>query len=106
MVFGDDAKIKLCAFHSKDHRNIKAKKLNSKSNDKCVTGCYCAQLLLDTRPSSVIGTYFFAANDGRDSLTDCISWWHMRHGFIYHSFTNPNTPKMKQAEVIPPVGHT
>ena len=58
MVFGDDAKIKLCAFHSKDHRNIKAKKLNSKSNDKCVTGCYCAQLLLNTRPSSVIGTYF------------------------------------------------
>ena len=31
-VFGDEAEIKSCEFHFKDHRNKKAQKLNSKSN--------------------------------------------------------------------------
>ena len=33
-VFGDEAEIKSCEFHFKDHRNKKAQKLDSKSSDE------------------------------------------------------------------------
>ena len=67
MVFGDDAKIISCAFHLKDHRNIKAKKLNSKSNDKFKKLCY--RLLLCT---TVAG--YQAIKCDRD-LFFCSQWW-------------------------------
>ena len=40
----------------KDCRNREGQKLESESSDEfknCVTGCYCAQLLLDTKPLTV-----------------------------------------------------
>ena len=43
---------------------------------------------------------FIAADDGRAFLTDWVSWWHERRGFIFRTFTNPNAPQMNQAEVI------
>ena len=43
---------------------------------------------------------FIAADDGRAFLTDWVSWWHERRGFIFRAFTYPNAPQMNQAEVI------
>ena len=92
-VFGDEAEIKSCEFHFKDHRNKKAKKLDSKSNDEFKQ--LCDRLLLCTTVAGYQG-----ADDGRAFLTDWVSRWHERRGFIFRAFINPNAPQMKQAEVI------
>ena len=59
-VFGDDADIKSCEFHFKDHRNKQAKNLTVRavtSSNNCVTGSYYAQLPLVTRPPNLTWTY-------------------------------------------------
>lgn len=102
-VFGDEAEIKSCEFHFKDHRNKKAQKLDSKSNDEFKQ--LCDRLLLCTTVAGYQAAksdmdLFIAADDGRAFLTDWVSWWHERRGFIFRAFTNPNVPQMNQAEVI------
>lgn len=102
-VFGDDAEIKSCEFHFKDHRNRKAQRLDSKSGDEFKQ--LCNRLLLCTTVAGYQAAksdmdLFIAADDSRAFLTDWVSWWHERRGFIFRAFTNPNAPQMNQAEVI------
>lgn len=107
-VFGDEAVIKSVidfksVIHLKDHRNKKAQKLDSKSNDEFKQ--LCDRLLLCTtvagyQPAKSDMDLFIAADDGRAFLTDWVSWWHERRGFIFRAFTNPNAPQMNQTEVI------
>ena len=102
-VFGDDAEIKSCEFHFKDHRNKKAQKLDSKSSDEFKQ--LCDRLLLCTTVAGYLAAksdmdLFIAADDGRAFLKDWVSWWHERRRFIFRAFTNPSAPQMNQAEVI------
>ena len=102
-IFGDDAEIKSCEFHYKDHRNKKAQKLDSKSNDEFKQ--LCDRLLLCTTVAGYQAAKsdmdsLIAADDGRAFLKDWVSWWHEHRGFIFRTFTNPIAPQMNQAEVI------
>ena len=90
-------------FHFKDHRNKKAQKLDSNSNDEFKQ--LCDRLLLCTTVAGYKAAksdmdLFIAADAGRAFLKDWVSWWHERRGFIFRAFTNPNAPQMNQAEVI------
>ena len=42
---------------------------------------------------------FISAKD-KAFLVDCVSWWHDRHGFIFHAFAVQDAPQMNQADVI------
>ena len=102
-VFGDDAQIKSCEFHFKDHRNKKAQKLDSESSDEFKQ--LCDRLLLCTTFAGYQAAksdmdLFIGADDSRAFLTSWVSWWHERHGFIFRAVTNPSAPQMNQAEVI------
>ena len=102
-VFGDDAEIKSCEFHFKDHRNKKAQKLDSESSDEFKQ--LCDRLLLCTTVAGYQAAksdmdLFIGADDSRAFLTSWVLWWHERRGFIFRAFTNPSAPQMNQAEVI------
>ena len=102
-VFGDNAEIKSCEFHFKDHRNKKAQKRDSKSSDKFKQ--LCDRLSLCTTVAGYLAAksdmdLFIAADDGRAFLKDWVSWRHERRGFIFRAFTNPSAPQINQAKVI------
>jgi len=78
-VFGDNAEIKSCEFHFKDHRNKKAQKLDSESTDEFKQ--LCDRLLLCTTVAGYQAAktnmdLFIAADDSRAFLTSWVSWWH------------------------------
>lgn len=102
-VYGNASLIKSCEFHFKDHRNKKAQKLDPDDVEEFKG--LCDRLLHSMtvegyETSKGIMDEFVSAKEDRAFLVDWVSWWHNRHGFIFHAFAVQDAPQMNQAEVI------
>lgn len=102
-VYGDPTRIKSCEFHFKDHRNKKAKKLDSGSAVEFKD--LCDDLLHSTTTAGYDSAKkrmddFISAKEERMFLESWVSWWHARRGYIFRAFAPKDAPQMNQAEVI------
>lgn len=102
-VYGDSSRIKSCEFHFKDHRNQKARLLESESASEFKILC---DGLLESTTTEGYDTVkkkmdvFISAKEDRAFLKSWVSWWHDRRGFIFRAFAPKDAPQMNQAEVI------